>query len=301
MYLLFLRAYCKTVIVVVCRKFIDKVLLGNVDGQSYGFRLPFLVICRGIIRAPASSRTLLVGEFRGAFHIDDTCRERVDNVVVAEEHIDVGVAMTGILRVADDHVHRFRQRIFLPAFIDDLHNGAQRPIADDSLCAALHRLNHRGFQSLGVEAAQGAESESIPYPQHIVAIARCLLLVAGVELRLLQLQSLLELSIEVERLPFVEVDADAIQLALEAHAVMVQQVVAVGAVAACGDALHIIILLVFLFHFVIAHHHLGIDAGRVGGNGTTERFIYIEDFLLFRPQINEEAQLVEMSILIEVV
>ena len=82
----------------------------------------------------------------------------------------------------------------LPTFINDLDDGAQRTIGNDALGAAPDGRHQRGL--LAVPAPEGTESEGLTYPQHIVAIAFCLLLLIGIELRFFQLQLFLEFAID---------------------------------------------------------------------------------------------------------
>ena len=79
------------------------------------------------------------------------------------------------------------------------------------------------------------------------------------------------------------------------------QVIGVSTVTACCDALNIIIVAVFLLHLVVAHQHLGIDAGRV-----LTRTALVEErhgvlLLLLGAQIGQKAQFVKNVILIQIV
>ena len=83
----------------------------------------------------------------------------------------------------------------------------------------------------------------------------------GIELGLLQFQAFLELTIEVDGLAFVEIDADAIEFAFKFHTVMMQDMIGVGAIATGSDGLQEVVVLVFLLHLTIAHEQFCIDAG----------------------------------------
>ena len=91
-------------------------------------------------------------------------------------------------------------------------------------CYRLHEC-----RLLAIPSAEGTQTKRLTHPQHVVAIAAGLLVGIGIELRLLQLQLLVELTIEVQRLTGIKVDADAVELALEIDAMMVLDIVGVGA------------------------------------------------------------------------
>ena len=156
---------------------------------------------------------------------------------------------------------------------------------------------------LAVPAPEGTESEGLAYPEHIVAIAFRLLILVGIELRLFQLQLFLELAIEVERLSFVEVDADAVELALEVDTMMMLDVVGIGGIATGGDRFDVIVLLVLLQVLVlgIAQHHLCVDAGRVGARLALSEERHGVLFLLAALKVGQETEFVEGLVLIEVV
>ena len=309
------------VVVVVGGLLAGDVLLGDADGEAHGLAAPLHGVGRGIVGAPAGAQALVVAELLGALDVDDAGGEEVVAHVAVEVDVDVGVAVAGILGVAEGHVEGCR--VFLrpvgskraelergdgcwvlgvgelPAAVDDLDDDAQGTVANDALGARADGVDHRGL--LAVPAAEGTEAEGVAHPQHVVAIALSFLFGRGVELRLLQLQALLELAVEVERLALVEVDAYAVELALEVDTVVVLQVVGVGAVAARRDALDVVVVTVLLLHLVVTHEHLGIDARLV----LTGLALAVEGHrvaaLLARLQVDEEAELVVDVVLVEVV
>ena len=190
---------------------------------------------------------------------------------------------------------------WLPAFVDDLDDGAQRTVGDDALGTALDGRYMCGL--LAVPTSEGTETEGLSHPEHIVAIAFCLLIFVGIELRLFQFQLFLELAIEVESLPFVEVDADAIELAFEVDTMVVLDIIGVGGIATSGDRLDVIVLLVLLQVLVlaVAQHHLCEDTSRVGTWLTLGEERHGVLLLLVALKIDQETELVEGLILIEVV
>ena len=216
------------VVVLVRRLLADDVFLRHTDGKAHRLTLPLQGVGGRVVGAPAGTQTLLVGKLHRAFHVDDACGETVVVGIAVEKHVDIGIAVAGILRVAQGHIDRLwgggtDNLRGLPASVNDLDDGAQRPVGDNALGAAAHRFNHRGL--LAIPSSESAQTEGVAHPEHIVAIALLLLLVACIELSVFKFQSFLELSVEVERLPLVEVDAYAVQFALEVDAVVVLQIV----------------------------------------------------------------------------
>ena len=61
-------------------------------------------VAGGIVGAPAGTKTFLIRELLRVFHIDDACGEQVICNVLVEEHIDIGIAMAGILRITNGHI-----------------------------------------------------------------------------------------------------------------------------------------------------------------------------------------------------
>ena len=64
----------------------------------------FLNLSDGSSWEPLLLAFLLVAEFLRAFDVDDTRRETIVADILVEQHIDVRVSVTGILRVAQGHV-----------------------------------------------------------------------------------------------------------------------------------------------------------------------------------------------------
>ena len=159
----------------------------------------------------------------------------------------------------------------------------------------------RGF--MAVPTSEGTETEGLAYPQHIVAIAFRLLILIGIELRLFKFQLFLELAIAVERLTFVEVDTDAIELAFEVDTMMMLDVVGIGSIATGGNRLNEIVLLILLQALVlgVAQHHLREDAGRVGARLTLGKELHRVLLLLLAFEVDEKTELVESLVLIEVI
>ena len=213
--------------------------------------------------------------------------------------------MAGILRVAQGHINGSWLLAVsswqLPTLVDDFDDGAQRTVRDDALGARLHRLDKGRL--LAVPTTEGTKTEGLANPQHVVAIASLLLVVVGIELRFLQFQLFFELAIEVERLTGIEIDTDAVQLALEVHAVVVLDIIGIGRIATSRQRFDIVVLLVLLQLFVlgIAQHHLCKYAGRIWARLTlvVERHAVLLFLLLV--DISQKAQLVEGLVLVEVV
>ena len=187
----------------------------------------------------------------------------------------------------------------LPTAVDNLDNGAKGTVADDALCTRPNGIDHSRL--LAIPTAEGTKAEGVAHPQHIVAIALFLLLGRRVELCFLKFQPLLELAIKIQCLTLVEIDADAIQLALEFHTVMVLQVVGVGTVAASRDALNEIIVAVLLLHLIVTHQHLSINSCGILSRTALVIKSHSVLFLLLGTQVGQEAELIESVILIEVV
>ena len=201
--------------------------------------------------------------------------------------------MTCVLRITDGEIQ------FLPTSIHEFDNGAQGTVGDDALGAAANGFYHRGL--LSVPSTEGTESEGVSHPQHIVAITFSLLFLRGIELRLLQFQALLELTIEIDGLALVEVDADAIEFAFEFHPVMVQDMIGIGAVATGRDGFQEVVVLVFFLYLTISYEQVCIDTGRI----LTGLALGIEGhrvwLLLLRLQVCQETEFIEVVILIHVV
>ena len=170
--------------------------------------------------------------------------------------------MACILRVADGHVQGCFVFVGLPTAIEHLDDGAQGAVGDDALCARANGGNHRRL--LTVPTAKGTKSEGVAHPKHIVAIAFGLLFLGGIELGGLKFQPFLVLTVEVDGLSLVKIDADAVEFALEIHAMMMLDVIRVGTVATGRDGLNEVVVLVFFLHLIVADEHLRIDSGRVG-------------------------------------
>ena len=201
--------------------------------------------------------------------------------------------MTCVLRITDGEIQ------FLPTSIHEFDDGAQGTVGDDALGAAANGFYHRGL--LSVPSTEGTESEGVTHPQHIVAITLCLLSLRGIELRLLQFQAFLELTIEIDGLALVEVDADAIEFAFEFHPVMVQDMIGIGTVATGRDGFQEVVVLVFFLYLTISYEQVCIDTGRI----LTGLALGIEGhsvlFLLLRFQVCQETEFIEAVVLIQVV
>ena len=81
-------------------------MLWDEDCQTHRLAFPVHGVRRGIVGAPTGAQTLLVAEFLGTLDIDDTRGETVVADVLVEKDVDVGIAVTGILRVAQRHIQR---------------------------------------------------------------------------------------------------------------------------------------------------------------------------------------------------
>lgn len=92
------------VVVVVGGLLAGYVLLRNVDGKANSLAAPFYGVGRGVVGAPAGAEALVVAELLRVLYVDDACRESQVAHVAAEVYVDVGVAVAGILGVADGHV-----------------------------------------------------------------------------------------------------------------------------------------------------------------------------------------------------
>lgn len=92
------------VVVLVGGLLAGNVLLGDADGKANSLAAPFYGVGRGVVGAPAGAEALVVAELLGALDVDDAGGEEVVAHVAAEVYVDVGVAVAGILGVADGHV-----------------------------------------------------------------------------------------------------------------------------------------------------------------------------------------------------
>ena len=289
----------ESVVVLVGWFLAHDVLLRNPDGESDCLGLEVLMVARRPVGAPAGTQAGMVGELLGIFHVDDARREAIVADIAVEEHIDIGIAMASILGEAYGHGDGGLIGIGLPVAVDQFDDGAQRTIGDDALSEAAHGFDHRGL--LSVPATEGAKSEGVTHPQHIVAIAGSLLLLGGIELGFLQFEPFLELAVDIRRLALIEVDADGVVLALEVDTVVVLDMIGVSTIAARRDCLNKVVVLVLLLHFAIAQEHVSIDTGRIGlwaAEGIISETI--------RPrglggQVDEKAEFIVRAVLIEVV
>ena len=84
---------------------------------------------------------------------------------------------------------------------------------------------------------------------------------------------------------------------------MVLQIIGVGGIATGGNRLDIVVLLVLLQLLVlaVAHHHLCIDAGRVGTRLTFCIERHRIALLLFLVKVGQETELVEDFVLVEII
>ena len=121
----------------------------------------------------------------------------------------------------------------LPISVNHFDDGAEGAVADDALGARAYGFDKGRF--CAVPSTECPESEGLTHPQHVVAITLCLLFGIGVELSVLQFQSLLVFSIEVECLTGIEIDADAVQFAFEINTVVVLDVIGIGSIAPDGN------------------------------------------------------------------
>ena len=213
--------------------------------------------------------------------------------------------MASVLRIAKGHINGSWLLAVsswqLPTLVNDFDDSAQRSVRDDALRARLDRFNKSRL--LAVPSAERSQSECLTNPKHIVTVAHFLLVVVGIELCFLQLQLLLELTVEIQRLAGVEVDADTVQLTLEVDTMVVLDIIGVGRIATSRNRFDIVVLLVLfqLLIFGVAQYHFGKDASRIG-----TRFAFVHQrngvlLLLFFVKIGQKAELVEGLVLIEVV
>ena len=158
----------KGVVVLIGWFLATDVFLRDADGQSHRLTLPIDGVGRGVVGAPAGTQALVVGELHGALDIDDASGEETVRDVLVEEHIDISIAMACVLGVADGHIHP------LPTTVVEFNDGAEGTVGDDALGAGAYGVDHCGL--LAVPASEGAQSEGVAHPQHVVAIALCLLL-----------------------------------------------------------------------------------------------------------------------------
>ena len=94
------RAHDVGVVVLVGRPFTADIFHGNPDAEADGFAFEVDGVARRPVGTPTSSQAFLVGEFYGVLHVDDTCRKGIASDGAVEEHVDIGIAMAGILCVA---------------------------------------------------------------------------------------------------------------------------------------------------------------------------------------------------------
>ena len=189
----------------------------------------------------------------------------------------------------------------MPAKVNDFDNGAQGTIADDALGTAANGF-YKGWL-MTIPTTEGTKTEGLADPQHIVAIALLFMLVGRIELCVLQLQTRLVLTIEVKGLAGIEIDADGIELALESDTMVVLDIIGIGCIAACGDSIDIVVLLMLFQLLVlgIGEHHLCIDASRVGPWLTIAGKRNLVALLLLAFQVGQETQLIEGTVLVEII
>ena len=186
----------------------------------------------------------------------------------------------------------------VPAVVNNLDDGAQGTIGQDAQRAAIDVVEHHGL--CAVPSAQRSQSEGGTYPQHVVAVARGFLQAVRIELRVVQLESLVVLAVDVNRLPVVEIDAVGHEAVFECRTVMVQLPVGVGA-SLYGQATDVKVLLVFLLDFLVRQEHLRIDLRLVGAGSALAEQLYGECAALLCLQVSQEKQLVEASVAVEIV
>ena len=113
----------------------------------------------------------------------------------------------------------------------------------------------------------------------------------------------MELAIEVEGLTSIEVNADAIKLALKVDTMMVLNIIGISSIATSSKLFDVVVLLVFLQCLIlgIGQHHFCISTGRVGA-----RLAFVHQrngvfLLLLLAKIGQEAKFVEGVVLIQVI
>ena len=220
-------AYHVGVIVLVGGQFAHHVLARNADAQSHGLAL---VAGRVFLRhrpvgAPATTKALLVAELSGVLHVDDAGGKLQVGDITAETDVHSAVTTAGIKGVVGGHGHGGGGTRGEPFFVVYLDDGAQRTTGHDALTAMLHILDHR--RRIAVPSTEGTQTKCFAHPEHVIAIAGGLLLVVGIKLGGLQLQSLAVFAIDVHCLSMVKVDTVGHQFVLKGASVVVEHPVGI--------------------------------------------------------------------------
>ena len=119
----------ESIVVFIGRFLAPDMFLWDADAQANGLTLPVDGVAGRVVGAPAGTQPLMVGELLRALDVDDACGEQTVSDVLVEEHVDISIAMTGILRITDGHVQS------LPTTVEKFSDGSQRTIGDDALSA----------------------------------------------------------------------------------------------------------------------------------------------------------------------
>ena len=103
------------VAVLASSNFFHNVFLRDKNAKTNGFALGVDGVASGEIAAPTAAQTFLIAKLGRAFYIDNAGRELVSadvDVLLGEVNFDIGVAMAGILDIADSEIKgRFAGRM----------------------------------------------------------------------------------------------------------------------------------------------------------------------------------------------
>ncbi len=288
------------IVVLIGHQLLGNILTGNANAQTY--RLAFvaqrILDTDRPVAAPAATKALVVGELLGILDVDKTSGEERLNECRRDGGLDSHIAMAGIEDIEGAQGEALRLGGGFPIGIDDFENGAQRPTTDEAHGALVNIGEH--LRVLTVPTTQGTTAKAATHPQHIVAIAGSLLHRIGIELRLLQLQTLAVFAVEVDGLAMVEIEAVGHQLALESGTVVVKRTIGIGTLInrQAGDEE---VLLVLALDLPVDKHHVSIDLCLVLAGLAIRRQLHGEALPLLLANVGEEAELVKDTVAIEVV
>ena len=229
---------------------------------------------------------------RSTDNILNACTEHFVFDRFVEECLNAKITVSGIECVTGHHV-QLRILIF-PACHFDFCNDTHRTVRDNTLRAGIYRSYMSCFFS--VPSFESPRTTTVEYPEDIVTESSCQLFISRVELRFFDLQSFIELTVDIWSLLFVKVKTITYQFRFQYRTMRANHTVYVAG-AGHSNRLHRLML----SFSRVGNKHFGINPGRISLRTLFGRQCDLKGFSTVSREAGDECKFVHLAVSVQVV